>query len=99
MIAECLCASSHTWNLGFRRSVFDRELGDVVAILEVLNSWVPQGGSDCLKWKLDSSGKFTTKATFLNITKRTSYPLVNLVWKLKIPKNVKFFLGPLRIEV
>lgn len=39
-------------------------MGDFVALLEVLNAWTPVDGHDRLNWKLDSSGKFTTKSTY-----------------------------------
>lgn len=74
--------------------VFLIELGEMAAILQVLSAWVLQGGCDCLNWKLEASGKFTTKATFLHIKRSPSltFLLVSLVWKLKIPHKFKFFL-------
>lgn len=38
VIADCWSANSLSWNLGFRRRVFDRQMSDMVALLEILNS-------------------------------------------------------------
>ena len=79
-------------------NVLGRAFGNVTAILEILHSWVPQCGCDDLLWKIDASGNFTTKSTFLNLTKRNPlkvFPLVHSIWKIKIQKKVKLFLWSL----
>ena len=55
------------------------------------------GECDSLKWELNASGIFTTKSTFLNLTKRfpIAFVLVCTIWKIKVPKKVKFFLWSL----
>lgn len=52
-------------NMGLRKRVFFyREMGDMLAILEVLNSWTPLDSPDCLRWMIDASRTFTTKSAF-----------------------------------
>ena len=97
-VAECWCTATHSWNLGLRRNMFDNEIANVASILEILRSWAPSDGIDSLKWTPNVNGNFTTKSTFLNVTKRSpsiAVPLIRHIWKNKIPKKMKFFLWPL----
>ena len=58
---------------------------------------------DCSQWRLEASGQFSNKSTFLKLTKgatKVSLLLVNLIWKTKFLEN-EFFLWslPSPIEV
>ena len=78
--------------------MLDNEIANVASILEILHSWAPLDGDDSLKWTPNINGNFTTKSTFLNLTKRSPFivvPLICHIWKTKIPKKVKFFLWSL----
>lgn len=53
---------------------------------------------DGLRWKLEASGFFSTKFIFSKMTMgaaKANFSTVNLIWKLKISKKVKFFLWSL----
>ncbi|KAA0062879.1 DExH-box ATP-dependent RNA helicase DExH10-like [Cucumis melo var. makuwa] len=52
------------------------------------------GARDSLQWKLKASSQFSTKSTSLKLTKgatKVNLPLVNLIWKLKVPGETKLF--------
>lgn len=56
--------------------------------MQLLNSWVVGRNQDQVKWKTEPSSGFSTKSTFLNLTKgapENNFPMVALIWKLKIP--------------
>ena len=95
-IADCWCNVSRSWNLGLRRNVSDNEFDNVATILETLPSWgAPTNDHDSLEWNPSATGNFTTKSTFVKLTKKSLaivVPLVCYIWKTKVPKKVKFFL-------
>ena len=97
-VAECWCTATHSWNLGLRRNMLDNEIANAASALEILHSWAPIARNDSLNWIPNMNGNFTTKSTFLNLTKRSpniAVTLIRHIWKNKIPKKVKFFLWSL----
>ena len=97
-VAECWCIVTHSWNLGLRRNMLNNEIANMTSILEILHSWTPLDCDDSLKWTPNVNENFTTKSTFLNLTKRSPFidvPLICHIWKTKILKKVKFFLWSL----
>lgn len=85
---------SHSWNLGLRKNVSDSECDNVAAVLEILHSWAPTGDRDSVSWKLNASGNFTTKSTFLNLTKRSPTIASPMVCIIKSQRRLSSFYGP-----
>ena len=59
--------------------MFHDELVNMASILKILHSWAPSDGDDSLKWIPNVNGSFTTKSTFLNLTKRSPSIVVPLI--------------------
>ena len=51
--------------------MLDNEFDNVAIILKTLHFWVPMDDYDRLKWNLNANDSFTTKSTFLKLTKRS----------------------------
>ncbi|KAA0059476.1 Transposon TX1 uncharacterized [Cucumis melo var. makuwa] len=93
LVAHYWVDSNQAWDLGLRRRVFDREIGNYIALAQLLTGWVVNRARDSLRSKLEASGQFSTKSTFLKLTKRATkvnLPVVNLIWKPKIPWSLAY---------
>lgn len=99
-IANCWDSGQKTEDLGIKRPLFDRELGNLVNLVEFLNSWAVSIDHDTMRWKLDSLASYVAKSTFLMLTnweKTLCYPLVNR--NSRSQKKVEFLFGHWLIQV
>ena len=84
VVADCWVDSSQAWDLGLSRRLFDREIGNFIALAQLLTDWVVNRTKDSLQWRLEASGQFSPKFTFLKLTMgatKVTLPSVNLIWK------------------
>ena len=58
-----------SWDLKWRRSLFDHEQDIVVAFMEAINTTqIQRHLQDTMLWKADSSGVYSTKSTYRLLT-------------------------------
>lgn len=94
-IAECWKADSLTWDLAFRRNLFERELERWALFTEKLDGVVLGQGLDKLWWKMDSNGVFSTNSACFAMTSpspKMSASTSNQIWNFRVLKQVKVFL-------
>ena len=80
------------------KEIFYKEVDNYIALTQLLTDWVVNRTKDSFQWRLEALGQFPTKSTFLKLTigaTKVNLPLVNLIWKPKIPRKTKFFLWSL----
>ena len=86
---------STTWNLHFSRGLLDREIDQLIQLLQILETIkVSPAVEDRREWIVDSSGIFSCKSAFIWMRKDVSLPVnlqAKVIWKLTIPVKVKVF--------
>ena len=82
----------HTWDFGFRRNLNEREMVELIKLLEIL-----EGIRLCVlkmdkrRWELEDSGSFSCKSfqSLRNKGMEETFSPFPLVWKAKTPPKVK----------
>lgn len=70
-LAECWNSVQNSWDLGFRRGLFDREIASWESLIQLLDPVELGEGMDTVLWSLEKDGRFTTKSSFSNMMKTT----------------------------
>ena len=71
-----------------RKGAFHREVGNLLALLQKLDSIHLNNGLDSVTWSLEISGLFSTELSFLKLTQKPGSlkaPLVDLILELQRP--------------
>ena len=85
-----------SWNLKWRRNLFDYESDQAVNFMEEINSmYIQRYVKDVMLWKVDPSGVYTTKSAY-NLLITPSSPALDrrtsqLLWNMKIPPKHAVF--------
>ena len=85
-----------SWDLKWRRHLFEYEEGVAVAFMEEINAYpIQRHLKDNLLWKADPSGMYSTRSAYglLSNQNRPASDGMNfqLIWKLKIPPKAAIF--------
>lgn len=101
-IAKCWEEINQSWNLGFKRSLFDSEIPEWALFTEKTDLFQCGIGKDRIRWKSDGSGSFSARLAFASLvrpSKNLDSSVVNTIWVFKVPKKVKIFLWSFFTEV
>ena len=85
-----------SWNLKWRRNLFDYGSDQAVNFMEEINSmYIQRYVKDVMLWKADPSGVYTTKSAY-NLLITPSSPALDrrtsqLLWNMKIPPKDAVF--------
>lgn len=85
------------WNFHFLQSFNDREIAELLSLLNLLSSSQPSQHPDCKVWTLYSSSSYICKSFFYHITKNPGCyhsPFTNAFWQVNVPSKVKVFAWP-----
>jgi len=85
-----------SWDLKWRRNLFDHEQDIAVAFMEAINTTQLQPHmQDTMMWTADSSGVYSTKSAYRLLTvNNRQFPETNIyktLWKLNIPPRAAIF--------
>ena len=79
-------------NISFRRSLVGDKLRDWLQLVASLTNINLRVGTDHFKWQLTKSGQFTVRSMYLHMLDQHPPFRHKLIWKLKIPLEIKIFL-------
>jgi hypothetical protein len=75
----------------FKRLLYGETLQQWQEVKRLVDDFQLVEESDCVKWKIGSSGKFRVKDLYLQLRAEGSFPQ-KFLWKIKIPMKVRIFL-------
>lgn len=85
----------NTWDLYFRRILFDRELEEWNSLASLIHSYNPTNREDVLTWRLDKTWMFSVKSALeaIQLNRRFLKEDISVqIWEGSIPQKVKFSL-------
>ena len=84
------------WNLAFRRSFGQEEVGLWNALRLELEPCVFSEARDSVSWALEPSGLFSTASLYRKICSGLPMPGAKLLWKASMPLKIKIFMWQLQ---
>lgn len=85
----------NTWDLCFRRNLFNKELEEWDKLAYLISSFNPSSREDFLIWRLDKAVTFSVNSALVEIQSNRRIleeDLSTQIWEGSIPQKVKFFL-------
>ena len=83
--------SSEPLNISFRRALVDEKLQEWLDLVAKITNFNLVEGRDHFRWNLHNDGIFTVRSMYLHEMNQHAPFRHKLIWKLKIPLNIKIF--------
>jgi hypothetical protein len=88
-ITICQAYSEEGWNIQFRRNFNQENVGQWQGLLDILQATQLPEEPDKISWRLEPSGKFSTKSLYQALCKGPTFPVTKLIWSPSIPLKIK----------
>jgi hypothetical protein len=83
--------SQEGWRIPFRRNLTQVDLASWQQLCDLVEDIDLDNVPTMISWRLDQSGKFTTRSLYLALCKKPEVPLTKYIWNNHLPLKIKNF--------
>jgi hypothetical protein len=87
----CQALTVEGWNIQFRRNLNPDEAQQWNELLVLVQDLRLQEVPDRVSWRLEPSGRFSTRSLYRALCNGPKLPLTKLIWNPRIPLKIKIF--------
>jgi mannosylglycoprotein endo-beta-mannosidase len=87
----CQALTVEGWNIQFRRNLNPDEAQQWNELLVLVQDLRLQEVPDRVSWRLEPSGRFSTRSLYQALCNGPKLPLTKLIWNPRIPLKIKIF--------